>query len=80
MVYFLAYFLVFYLVNLLAYMRSGREYLAEIFEVRGVGGRGQGPVGNSGRGYSRLRSGREYWAVMVVVKVRQGRLGMDGRG
>jgi len=27
-----------------------------------------------------LRSGREHWAVMVVVEVRQGTLGVDGRG
>ena len=32
------------------------------------------------RGYSRLRSGREHWAWMVVVEVRQGTLGVDGRG
>ena len=32
------------------------------------------------RGYSRLRSGREHWAWMVVVEVRQGTLGGDGRG
>ena len=29
---------------------------------------------------SRLRSGREYWAWAVVVEVRQGILGVDGRG
>ena len=28
----------------------------------------------------RLRSGREHWARMVVVEVRQGTLGVDGRG
>jgi len=27
-----------------------------------------------------LRSGREHWAWMVVVEVRQGTLGVDGRG
>jgi len=27
-----------------------------------------------------LRSGREHWAWMVVVEVRQGTLSMDGRG
>ena len=32
------------------------------------------------RGYSRLRSGREHWAWMVVVEVRQGTLGVDTRG
>ena len=32
------------------------------------------------RGYSRLRSGREHLAWMVVVEVRQGTLGVDGRG
>ena len=52
-------------------MRSGREH---------VDGRGWGPAGNTGRGYSRLRSGREHWAVMVVVEVRQGTLGGDTRG
>ena len=39
-----------------------------------------GPAGNTWRGYSRLRSGREHWAWMVVVEVRQGTLGGDGRG
>ena len=54
-------------------MRSGREHLAWILavEVRqgtlGVDGRGWGPAGNTWRGYSRLRSGREHW-------------GVDGRG
>ena len=37
-------------------------------------------AGNTWRGYSRLRSGREHWAWMVVVEVRQGTLGGDGRG
>ena len=36
--------------------------------------------GNSWHGYSRLRSGREHWARMVAVEVRQGTLGADGRG
>jgi len=27
-----------------------------------------------------LRSGREHWAWMVVVEVRQGTLGVDGHG
>ena len=67
-------------------MRSGREHLAWILavEVRqgtlGVDGRGWGPAGNTGRGWSWLRSGREHWAWMVVVEVRQGTLGVDGRG
>ena len=39
-----------------------------------------GPAGNTWRGYSRLRSGREHGAWMVVVEVRQGTLGGDGRG
>ena len=39
-----------------------------------------GPAGNTWRGYSRLRSGREHWAWMVVVEVLQGTLGGDGRG
>ena len=39
-----------------------------------------GPAGNTWRGYSRLRSGREHWAWMVVGEVRQGTLGGDGRG
>ena len=42
--------------------------------------RGRGPAGNTGRGWSWLRSGREHWAGMVVVEVRQGTLGVDGRG
>ena len=29
---------------------------------------------------SYMRSGREHWAWMVVVEVRQGTLGVDGRG
>ena len=67
-------------------MRSGREHLAWILavEVRqgtlGVDGRGWGPAGNTGRGWSWLRSGREHWAWMVAVEVRQGTLGGDGRG
>ena len=39
-----------------------------------------GPAGNTWHGYSRLRSGREHWAWMVVVEVRQGTLGVDARG
>ena len=39
-----------------------------------------GPAGNTGRGWSWLRSGREHWAWLVVVEVRQGTLGVDGRG
>ena len=39
-----------------------------------------GPAGNTWRGYSQLRSGREHWAWTVVVEVRQGTLGVDGRG
>ena len=45
----------------------------------GGDGRGGGPAGNTGRGYSRLRSGREHWAWMVVVEVRQGTLWIAGR-
>ena len=30
--------------------------------------------------YSDILSGREHWAWMVVVEVRQGTLGVDGRG
>ena len=41
---------------------------------------GRGPAGNTWRGFSRLRSGREHWAWMVVVEVRQGTLGVDSRG
>ena len=41
---------------------------------------GWGPAGNTWRGFSRLRSGREHWAWMVAVAVRQGTLGVDGRG
>ena len=50
-------------------LRSGREHLAWI-----------GPAGNTGRGWPWLRSGREHWAWMAVVEVRQGTLGVDGRG
>ena len=32
------------------------------------------------RGYSRLRSGREHLAWILAVEVRQGTLGVDGRG
>ena len=39
-----------------------------------------GPAGNTWRGYSRLRSGREHWARMVVVEVRQRTLCVEGRG
>ena len=41
---------------------------------------GWGPAGNTGRGWSWLSSGREHWAWMVVVEVRQGTLGVAGRG
>ena len=41
---------------------------------------GWGPAGNTWRGFSRLRSGREHWAWMVAVEVRQGTLGVDSRG
>ena len=40
----------------------------------------RGPAGNTWGGYSRLRSGREHWAGMLAVEVRQGTLGGDGRG
>ena len=46
----------------------------------GVDGRGSGPAGNTGRGWSWLRSGWEHWAWMVVVEVRQGTLELDARG
>ena len=39
-----------------------------------------GPAGNTWRGFSRLRSGREHWAWMVAVEVRQGTLGVESRG
>ena len=42
--------------------------------------RGRGPAGNTGRGRSWLRSGREHWARMVMVEVWQGTLGVEGRG
>ena len=41
---------------------------------------GQGPAINTGRGWSWLRSGKEHWAWMVAVQVRQGTLGADGCG
>ena len=41
---------------------------------------GRGPAGNTGRGRSWSRSGKEHWARMVVVEVRQGTLGVDGGG
>ena len=41
---------------------------------------GWGPAGNTWRGFSRLRSGREHLAWMVAGEVRQGTLGVDGRG
>ena len=74
------------LSDISSYMRSGREHLAWILavEVRqgtlGVDGRGWGPAGNTGRGWSWLRSGREHWAWMVVVgRGRRGRRGQRGR-
>ena len=69
-----------------SYMRSVREHLAWILavEVRqgtlGVDGRGWGPAGNPGRGWSWWRSGRGHWAWILAVEVRQGTLGGDGRG
>ena len=41
---------------------------------------GWGLAGNTWRGFSRLRSGREHLAWMVAVEVRQGTLGVDSRG
>ena len=41
----------------------------------GVDGRGGGPAGNTGRGWSWLRSGREHWAWMVVVEQEEERRG-----
>ena len=85
-VHILSNFLLHILCPISSYMSSGREHLAWILavEVRqgtlGVDGRGWGPAGNTGRGWSWLRSGREQWAGMVVVEVRQGTLGVDGRG
>ena len=79
-------FLLHILCPISSYMRSGREHLAWILavEVRqgtlGVDGRGWGPAGNTGRGWSWLRSGREHWAWMVVVEVRQRTLCVEGRG
>ena len=35
---------------------------------------------STGRGWSWLRSGREHWAWILAVEVRQGTLGGDGRG
>ena len=55
-------------------MRSGREHLAWILavEVRqgtlGVDGRGWGPAGNTGRGWSWLRSGSEHCGSRVAVE------------
>ena len=57
------------------------SYLAfHLAFLSGILSGGWGPAGNTGRGFSRLRSGREHWAWMVVVEVRQGTLGVDGRG
>ena len=46
----------------------------------GILSAGWGPAGNTWRGFSRLRSGREHWAWMVAVEVQQGTLGVDSRG
>ena len=73
--YILAFYLAFYLTFILAF------YLAYILTFYlGVDGRGLGPAGNTWRRWSRLRSGREHLAWMVAVEVRQGTLGVDGRG
>ena len=82
--FYLAYLLTFYLAYLLApYVAYLLAWILAV-EVRqgtlGVDARGWGPAGNTGRGYSRLRSGRKHWAWMVVVEVRQGTLGGDTRG
>ena len=72
--------LVFYLVFYLAYFLA----FSPAIEVRqgtlGMDSRGWGPVGNIGRGFSRLRSGREHLVWILTVEVRQGTLGVDGRG
>ena len=44
----------------------------------GVDSRGWGPAGNTWRGFSRLRSGREHLAWMVVVEVRRRRKAAEG--
>ena len=36
------------------------------------------PAGNTGRGSSRLRSGRERWQRMIAVEARQGTRRADG--
>ena len=46
----------------------------------GVDGRGGGPAGNTGRGWSWLRSGREHWAWMVVVEQEEEERGEERRG
>ena len=60
--FYLAYLLTFYLAFYLAYLLA----FSPAVEVRqgtlGVDGRGWGPAGNTGRGWSRLRSGREHCA------------------
>ena len=43
-------------------------------------GRGGCPAGNTGRGWSRRRSGREHWAWILAAEVRKGTLDADGRG
>ena len=42
--------------------------------------RSWGPAANTGRLWSWLRSGSEHWAWLVVVEVRQRKLGVAGRG
>ena len=55
-------------------MRSGREHWARmvVVEVRqgtlGVDGRGWGPAGNTGRGWSWLRSDSEHCGSRVAVE------------
>ena len=74
--FYLAYFLALYVAYLLAWILT--------LEVRqgtlGMDTRGQGPAGNTGCGWSWLKSSREHSGGMVVVEVRQGTLSMLGRG
>ena len=78
--FYLALYLTFYLAFYLAYLLA----FSPAVEVRqgtlGVDSRGWGPAGNTGRGWSRLRSGREHLAWILAVEVRQGTLGVDSRG
>ena len=80
----LAFYLALYLTFDLAFYLAYLLAFSPAVEVRqgtlGVDSHGWGQAGNTGRGWSWLRSGRGHLAWILAVEVRQGTLGVDSRG